>query len=95
MTKEIELIDIIPTNEQVETYAKHIYNTTETTETIETTEDKKISFYKITNEEATNERLNEYFNTCDKHNIEHDVLLSALIHSKIFEIVNEGVVNGD
>ena len=36
MTKEIELIDIIPTNEQVETYAKHIYNTTETTE------DKKI-----------------------------------------------------
>lgn len=89
MTKEIELIDIIPTNEQVEKYAKHIYDATENTE------DKKISFYNITNEEATNERLNEYFNTCDKHNIEHDVLLSALIHSKIFEIVNEVVVNED
>lgn len=89
MTKEIELIDIIPTNEQVEKYAKHLYNT------IENTEGKKISFYKITNEEATNERLNEYFDTCDKHNIEHDVLLSALIHNKIFEIVNEGVVNED
>lgn len=82
MTKEIELMDIIPTNEQVEKYAEHINNI------IPNETDKKVSFYKITDGEKTDKRLNEYLEVCDKHNLEHDVLLSSLIHAKIFEIVN-------
>ena len=86
MTNKIELVDIIPTEQEIVNYGKYISSLN-----LESDDDYETP-YIITDEDLTNKKLNEYSNYCQEHGIDGDYLLASLITAKTFEM-NKG--NGD
>ena len=87
MTK-IELVDILPTKKEVVNYGKYISS-------LKVGTDGEHSYeapYTITDEELTQQKLNEYDKYCQENDIDGDYLLASLITARTFEM-NKG--NGD
>ena len=85
MTNKIELVDILPTEQEIINYGKYVsslYVETDGEYIYETP-------YTITDEELTQEKLNEYDKYCQEHDFDGDYLLSSLITAKTFEM-NKG-----
>ena len=85
---KIELVDILPTKKEVVNYGKYISS-------LKIGTDGEHSYetpYTITDEELTQQKLNEYDKYCQEHDIDGDYLLASLITAKCFEM-NKG--NGD
>ena len=88
MTNKIELVDILPTKQEIVNYGKYI-------STLNLSGDNEDGYekpYTITNEELTQEKLNEYDTYCQENGIDGDYLLASLITAKTFEL-NKGVEN--
>ena len=88
MTNKIELVDILPTKQEIINYGKYISN-------MNLESDNKGAYeapYNITDEGLTDKKLSEYDKYCQEHDIDGDYLLSSLITAKCFEM-NKG--NGD
>ena len=85
MTNKIELVDILPTEQEVTNYGKYISS-------LDVDGDDYEPPYTITDEELTQEKLNEYHKYCQEHGIDGDYLLASLITAATFEM-NKG--NGD
>ena len=86
MTNKIELVDVIPTKQEIINYGKYISSLN-----LESEDDYETP-YTITDEELTNKKLNEYSNYCQEHGIDGDYLLASLITAKTFEM-NKGGEN--
>ena len=86
MTNKIELVNIIPTEQEIVNYGKYISSLN-----LESDDDYETP-YIITDEDLTNKKLNEYSNYCQEHNIDGDYLLASLIAAKTFEM-NKGGEN--
>ena len=87
MTK-IELVDILPTEQDIVNYGKYI-----STLNLESdNEDDYETPYTITDEELTQQKLYEYHKCCQDNDIDGDYLLASLITAKTFEM-NKGVDN--
>ena len=85
---KIELVDILPTKQEIINYGKHISSLN-----LESgDEDDYETPYTITDEELTDKKLNEYSNYCQEHGIDGDYLLASLITAKTFEM-NKGIEN--
>ena len=84
MTK-IELVDILPTEQEIINYGKYISSLNLESDDYETP-------YTITDEELTDKKLNEYSNYCKEYDIDGDYLLASLITAKTFEM-NKGGEN--
>ena len=85
MTNKIELVDILPTEQEVINYGKYISS-------LKVETDGEHSYetpYIITDEELTQQKLNEYDKYCQEHDIDGDYLLASLITAKTFEL-NKG-----
>ena len=82
MTK-IELVDILPTEQEIINYGKYISSLN-----LESDDDYETP-YTISDEELTDKKLNEYSNYCQEHGIDGDYLLASLITAKTFEM-NKG-----
>ena len=83
MTDKIELVDILPTKQEIVNYGKYIFSLNlESDNGYETP-------YTITDEELTQQKLNEYDEYCQEHGIDGDYLLASLITAKTFEM-NKG-----
>ena len=85
MTSKIELVNILPTEQEIINYGKYISSLN-----VET--DGEHSYetpYTITDEELTQQKLNEYDEYCQEHGIDGDYLLASLITAKTFEM-NKG-----
>ena len=80
---KIELVDILPTKQEIINYGKYISSMD-----LESDNDYEMP-YIITDEELTFKKLNEYSNYCQEHNIGGDYLLASLITAKTFEF-NKG-----
>ena len=80
---KIELVDILPTKQEIVNYGKYISSLN-----LESGDDYETP-YIITDEDLTNKKLNEYSNYCQEHNIDGDYLLASLITAKTFEF-NKG-----
>ena len=76
---KIELVDILPTKQEIINYGKYISSMD-----LESDNDYETP-YIITDEELTDKKLNEYSNYCQEHNIDGDYLLASLITAKTFE----------
>ena len=86
MTNKIELVDILPTEQEIPNYRKYIYSlNSESEHDYETP-------YTITDEQLTQEKLNGYDKYCQENDFDGDYLLASLITAKTFEM-NKG--NGD
>ena len=85
MTNKIELVDVIPTGQEIVNYGKYISSMDLESDN----EDDYETPYIITDEDLTNKKLNEYSNYCQEHNIDGDYLLASLITAKTFEM-NKG-----
>ena len=85
MTK-IELVDILPTEQEIINYGKYISSLN-----LESDDDYETP-YTISDEELTDKKLNEYSNYCQEHGIDGDYLLASLITAKTFEM-NKGIEN--
>ena len=85
MTSKIELVDILPTEQEVVNYGKYI-------STLNLENDNYETPYTITDEELTQEKLNEYDKYCQENDFDGDYLLASLITAKTFEI-NKGGEN--
>ena len=85
MTNKIELVDILPTEQEIINYGKYISSL----KVESNNEDDYEMPYTITDEELTDKKLNEYSNYCQEHNIDGDYLLASLITAKTFEF-NKG-----
>ena len=86
MTNKIELVDILPTEQEIVNYGKYISSLkSESDNGYETP-------YTITDEELTMQKLNEYHKCCKEHDIDGDYLLASLITAKTFEM-NKGGEN--
>ena len=88
MTNKIELVDILPTEQEVINYGKYI-------STLNLGGDNEYGYetpYTITDEKLTQEKLNEYNVYCEENGIDCDYLLASLITAKTFEM-SKG--NGD
>ncbi len=83
MTK-IELVNIIPTEQEIINYGKYISSLN-----LESGDDYETP-YIITDEELTDKKLNEYSNYCQEHGIGGDYLLASLIAAKTFEMTKGG-----
>ena len=83
---KIELVDILPTKQEIVNYGKYISSLN-----LESGDDYETP-YIITDEDLTNKKLNEYSNYCQEHNIDGDYLLASLIAAKTFEM-NKGGEN--
>ena len=86
MTNKIELVNILPTEQEIINYGKYISSLN-----VET--DGEHSYetpYTITDEELTQEKLNEYDKYCQEHGIDGDYLLASLITAKCFKMNKEG-----
>ena len=84
MTDKIELVDILPTKQEIVNYGKYIFSLNlESDNGYETP-------YTITDEELTQQKLNEYDEYCQKHGIDGDYLLASLITAKCFKMNKEG-----
>ena len=86
MTNKIELVNILPTEQEIINYGKYI-----STLNLESEDDYETP-YTITDEELTQEKLSEYSVYCQAQDIDGDYLLASLITAKCFEM-NKG--NGD
>ena len=85
MTNKIELVDMLQTKQEIVNYGKYISSLN-----VET--DGEHSYetpYTITDEELTQEKLNEYNKYCQEHCIEGDYLLASVFTAKTFEM-NKG-----
>ena len=83
MTK-IELVNILPTEREIVNYGKYISSLN-----LESGDDYETP-YIITDEQLTQEKLNEYDKYCQEHGIDGDYLLASLITAKTFEMNKEG-----
>ena len=88
MTNKIELVDILPTKQEIINYGKYVSSMNLESNN----EDDYEMPYIITDEELTFKKLNEYSNYCQEHNIGGDYLLASLIAAKTFEM-NKGSEN--
>ena len=88
MTTKIELVDILPTEQEIINYRKYISSMNLESDN----EGDYETPYTITDEELTQQKLNEYDKYCQEHDIDGDYLLASLITAKTFEL-NKG--NGD
>ena len=83
---KIELVNILPTKQEIINYGKYISSLNlESGDGYETP-------YIITDKELTDKKLNEYSNYCQEHGIDGDYLLASLITAKTFEM-NKGGEN--
>ena len=85
MTDKIELVDILPTKQEIINYGKYI-------STLNLESDNYKTPYIITDEELTQEKLNEYDKYCQENDFDGDYLLASLITAKCFEM-NKGGEN--
>ena len=88
MTTKIELVDILPTEQEIINYGEYISS-------LNLGSDNEVDYetpYTITDEELTQEKLNEYDKYCQENDIDGDYLLASLITAATFEL-NKG--NGD
>ena len=83
---KIELVDILPTKQEIINYGKYISSMKFETGGGHSYE----SPYTITDEELTDKKLGEYNAYCQKHGIDGDYLLASLITAKTFE-TNKGI----
>ncbi len=90
MTNKIELVDILPTEQEIVNYAKYISSSNFGSDN----EDEYETPYTITDEELTDKKLNEYSNYCQEHDIDGDYLLASLITARTFEM-NKGSVDNE
>ena len=88
MTNKIELVDILPTEQEIINYGKYISSMNLESDN----EGDYETPYTITDEELTQEKLNEYDKYCQENDIDGDYLLASLITAKTFKM-NKG--NGD
>ena len=88
MTNKIELVDILPTEQEIINYGKYISSMNLESDN----EGDYETPYTITDEELTQQKLNEYDKYCQEHDIDGDYLLASLITAKTFKM-NKG--NGD
>ena len=86
MTNKIELVNIIPTEQEIINYGKYI-----STLNLESEDDYETP-YIITDEDLTDKKLNGYSNYCQEHGIDGVYLLASLIAAKTFEM-NKGGEN--
>ena len=82
MTK-IELVNILPTEREIVNYGKYISSLK-----VESDDDYETP-YTITDEELTQQKLNEYDKYCQENDFDGDYLLASLITAKTFEM-NKG-----
>ena len=82
MTNKIELVDILPTKKEIVNYGKYISSLNLESDS----EDGYETPYTITDEELTQEKLNEYNVYCEENGIDCDYLLASLITAKTFEM---------
>ena len=85
MTNKIELVDILPTKQEIVNYGKYISSLNLESDN----EDDYETPYIITDEQLTQQKLNEYDEYCQEHGIDGDYLLASLITAKTFEL-NKG-----
>ena len=85
MTNKIELVNILPTEQEIINYGKYISN-------VDVDGDDYEPPYTITDEELTQEKLNEYNVYCEENGIDCDYLLTSLITAATFEM-NKGGQN--
>ena len=88
MTNKIELVDILPTEVEIVNYGKYISSLDLESDN----EDDYETPYIITDEELTQQKLNEYNVYCEENGIDCDYLLASLITAKTFEL-NKGSEN--
>ena len=86
MANKIELVDILPTKQEIINYGKYISSLN-----LESGDDYETP-YTITDEELTDKKLNEYSNYCQEHGIDGVYLLASLITAKTFN-TNKGGEN--
>ena len=86
MTNKIELVDILPTKQEIVNYGKYISSLKVESDN----EDDYETPYIITDEDLTQEKLNEYDKYCQEHGIDGDYLLASLITAKTFELTKGG-----
>ena len=82
MTNKIELVDILPTEQEIINYGEYISS-------LNLESDNEGDYetpYTITDEEFTQQKLNEYDKYCQEHDIDGDYLLASLITAKTFEL---------
>lgn len=82
MTNKIELVNILPTEQEIVNYGKYISSLKVETDG----EHGYETLYTITDEELTQEKLNEYNVYCEENGIDGDYLLASLITAKTFEL---------
>ena len=80
---KIELVDILPTKQEIINYGKYISSLNLESDNYETP-------YTITDEELTQEKLNEYDKYCQENGFDGDYLLASLITAKTFELTKGG-----
>ena len=85
MTTKIELVDILPTKQEIINYGKYISSMNLESDN----EGDYETPYTITDEELTQEKLNEYDKYCQENDIDGDYLLASLITAATFEL-NKG-----
>ena len=83
---KIELVDVLPTKQEIINYGKYISSLN-----LGSGDDYETP-YTITDEELTDKKLDEYHKCCQDIDIDGDYLLASLITAKTFEM-NKG--NGD
>ena len=86
MTNKIELVDILPTKQEIVNYGKYISSLN-----LESDGDY-VTPYTITDEQLTQEKLNEYDKYCQENDFDGDYLLASLITAKCFNM-NKGSDN--
>ena len=82
---KIELVDILPTEQEIINYGKYISSMDLESDN----EDDYETPYIITDEELTQEKLNEYNVYCEENGVDCDYLLASLITAKCFNM-NKG-----
>ena len=88
MINKIEIVDILPTEQEIVNYGKYISSLNSESNN----EDDYEMPYTITDEELTDKKLGEYNAYCKKHGIDRDYLLASLITAATFEM-NKGIDN--
>ena len=78
-------MDVIPTKQEIVNYGKYISSMNLESDNEEDYEKP----YTITDEELTQEKLNEYNVYCEENGIDGDYLLASLITAATFEL-NKG-----
>ncbi len=84
----MELVNIIPTKQEIVNYGKYISSLNLESDN----EDDYEMPYTITDEELTQQKLNEYGDYCEENDIDGDYLLASLITAATFEL-NKGIEN--